>query len=52
MTSSFNLILVMVNKLSLYLYYMTIKSKLATSISMMIAKMTIKKITSKKKGSA
>jgi hypothetical protein len=29
---------------------MTIKGKLGESISMMIAKMTIKKITSKKKG--
>jgi hypothetical protein len=30
---------------------MTLKGKLAESISMMIAKMTIKKITSKKKSS-
>jgi len=30
---------------------MTIKGKLAESISLMIVKMTIKKITSKKKGS-
>jgi hypothetical protein len=39
-----------INKLFLSLLYMTIKGRIATSISMMIAKSVIKKIISKKKG--